>query len=87
MPYKNYMEDAVLDEFNGVLGQLGDICKCQRCKEDMIAWALNRMPVKYVTTDLGNVYTKFHQLKLQSRADIIVQLTEAARVVKENPRH
>ena len=87
MPYKNYMEDAVLDEILGVLDQLEGFCGCERCREDMVAWTLNQLPSKYVTTVLGAAYTKFNQLQAQSRADIVVTLMNAAKVVKANPRH
>ncbi|MDP6685963.1 MAG: late competence development ComFB family protein [Candidatus Omnitrophota bacterium] len=87
MAYRNYMEEAVLEELNDVLAQLKDTCKCERCREDMLAYSLNRLPAKYVVTVLGNVYTKLHQLKAQSKADITVQLMEAVKVIKKSPRH
>ncbi|NQT89982.1 MAG: late competence development ComFB family protein [Candidatus Omnitrophica bacterium] len=87
MAYKNYMEDAVIDELIGVLEQLKEACACERCREDIVTYALNRLPAKYVATDLGNVYTKLHQVKAQAKTDIVVRLMEAAKVVKENPRH
>ncbi|MFA4888828.1 MAG: late competence development ComFB family protein [Candidatus Omnitrophota bacterium] len=87
MAFKNYMEDAAVEELTTLLEQSDDICKCEMCREDMVAYALNRLPAKYVATELGNVYTNLNQLKAQSRADIIVQLMEAAKVVKEKPRH
>ena len=87
MAYKNYMEDAVIEELNGVLDQLKGVCKCEKCREDMVAWALNQLHSKYVVTDLGHVYTKLNQLKTQAKADIVVQLMDAAKMVKANPRH
>lgn len=87
MAYKNYMEEAVVSELNGALEQLTDVCKCEKCREDMAAYALNRLPPKYVVTFLGNVYTKLNQLKAQTMADIIVRLMEAAKVVSGKPRH
>ena len=87
MAYRNYTEDAVIDELVGVLDQLKDNCKCEKCRQDIIAYALNRLPAKYVVTDLGGVYTKLHQFKTQTRADITIQLVEAAKVVKAKPRH
>lgn len=87
MSYKNYMEDAVIEELTTLLEQSRDICKCEMCREDIVAYALNRLPAKYVATELGNIYTHLNQLKAQSRADIIVQLMEAAKVVKAKPRH
>jgi len=87
MAYHNYMEYAVIEELTSLLETLIDTCKCERCREDMAAYALNRLAAKYVATDLGNAYTKLSQLKVQARTDIIVQLMEALKVVKANPRH
>lgn len=87
MAFKNYMEDAIIEELNSLFKGMKDICKCERCREDMVAWSLNRLPAKYVATDLGNVYTKLNQVKVQSKADIVVVLTKAANLVKEKPRH
>lgn len=87
MAYKNYMEEATVGELNDILEQMEDICKCERCREDIVAYALNRLSPKYVVTELGNMYTKLNQIKAQSKTDIIVQLMDAAKVVKEKPRH
>ncbi len=87
MAYKNYMEEAVVDELNGVIDQLDNVCKCEVCRQDMVAWSLNRLPAKYVVTSLGHIYTKMNQLKTQTRADILVRLLEAAKVVRGKPRH
>ncbi len=87
MAYRNYMEDAVVEELNSVLAQLKKACKCERCREDIAAYTLNRLPARYVVTELGNVYTKWNQLKAQTKADITVQLMEAAKAVGAKPRH
>ncbi len=86
MPYKNYMEEVVFHELRDIIEEL-DVCKCERCKEDVAAWTLNRLPSKYVVTDLGYAYTKLNQLKSQAKADVIVFLMQAAEIVKESPRH
>jgi len=87
MSLKNYMEDAVVTELNSVLEKLDGACDCEKCREDIVAYSLNRLSPKYVVTDLGNVYTKLNQLQAQSQADIVVKLLEAAKVVKAKPRH
>ncbi|MFH1791751.1 MAG: late competence development ComFB family protein [Candidatus Omnitrophota bacterium] len=87
MGYRNYMEDAVLGELGGVLENMKDMCKCEKCRQDIVCYALNRLPAKYVSTDLGNAYTKLHQIRVQTKADIAVQLMEGVKIVKDNPRH
>jgi len=82
MVFRNY-EEAVIEELASLLKDLKDVCKCEKCRQDIVTYTLNRMLAKYVVTDLGNVYTKLNQLKAQSRADIIVKMMEAAKIVKE----
>lgn len=84
---KNYTEQEVLREVDVVLEQIEDICKCQKCRQDIIAWALNRLPARYAVTDLGNAWTKIDQQRPQTKAEITVRLLEAVKVVKANTRH
>ncbi|MDP2928757.1 MAG: late competence development ComFB family protein [Candidatus Omnitrophota bacterium] len=46
MAFRNYMEEAVIEELNGVLEQLEGACKSEKCRQDMTAYALNRLPAK-----------------------------------------
>ena len=87
MLYRNYMEDAALEELDEVLDRMDGFCGCEKCRNDMAAWALNRLSPKYVATGSGAIYTKLEQLKAQSRADVVMKLMEAAKVVKAHPRH
>ena len=64
-----------------------DCCTCDDCRNDMIAYALNQLPPKYVATRKGEVYSKTFILRNQHRTDIMAALTKAAKIVKENPRH
>lgn len=84
--YKNVMEDLIEEEFDGLKPSL-DCCTCDDCRNDMIAYALNQLPPKYVATRKGEVYSKTFILRNQHRTDIMAALTKAAKVVKENPRH
>lgn len=87
MVYQNYMEKVVIDNLNSVLEQFPSACHCERCREDIVAWVLNRLPPKYVVTELGLNYTKLNQIAVQAQADVTVLLTQAAQVVLANPRH
>lgn len=44
MEYRNYMEELTAENAEEVLAKYKDICKCQRCKLDIIALALNNLP-------------------------------------------
>lgn len=84
--YKNVMEDLIVEEYESLQPTL-DCCTCEACRNDMIAYALNQLPPKYVATRRGEVYSKTFILRNQHRTDIMAALTKAASVVKENPRH
>jgi competence protein ComFB len=85
--FKNYMEEVVDSTMDEILARDEEICKCDRCKLDIKALALNHLPPKYVVTDIGYVYTKINELVSQFRADIAVAVTNAMKVVRKNPRH
>ena len=84
--YHNIMEDLVEEEYTKAARTLG-CCTCDRCRSDIIAYALNLMPPKYVATQKGEVYSKTFILRNQHYADVLAALSKAASVVKEHPRH
>ena len=87
MLFKNYMEEVVDSTLDEILSHRDDICKCERCRMDIKALALNHLPAKYVVTDMGYVYTKINELEAQFKADVTVAVTNAMKVVRANPRH
>jgi competence protein ComFB len=87
MKIRNYMEDMVSDKLEEMLTEKSDICKCQKCRLDMMVWALNHLPPKYVITEKGRLYTKLTEQELQFRADIVKELTKAVLRVSRNPNH
>jgi competence protein ComFB len=84
---RNYMEEIVDGTMEEILAHRDDICKCERCKLDIKALALNHLPPKYVVTDIGYVYTKVNELENQFKADIAVAVTNAMKIIRANPRH
>jgi len=83
---KNYMEDVVAHVLKNILPDL-DVCRCEICQMDMMAYALNHLPPKYVVTPKGELYSKLSELMQQAEIDVEVALAEAAKVVSRNPRH
>jgi competence protein ComFB len=84
---RNYMEEVVNGTLDEILSYSDDICKCERCKMDIKALALNHLPPKYVVTDIGYIYTKINELESQFKADIAVAVTNAIKIIRKNPRH
>ena len=87
MPIRNYMEEVVDGTMEEILAHRDDACKCERCRMDIKALALNHLPPKYVVTDRGYVYTKINELENQFKADITVAVTNALKVIRAKPRH
>lgn len=84
--YHNIMEDLVEEEYDRAAQTLG-CCTCENCRSDIIAYALNQMPPKYVASHTGEMYSKTFILRNQHYADVLAALSKAAAVVREHPRH
>lgn len=83
---RNHMEDVVTDMLEKMLPRF-DVCKCEVCRKDMIAWALNHLPPKYSVTQQGDLYHRIAEFTPQFEIDVQVALTEAINTISKNPRH
>ena len=83
----NIVEELVKKTMPNVLVSIPDICTCERCEADRLAYVLNSIPAKYVVTHKGRLYAKLAALEQQYTTDIIAAVTKAAEVVRENPAH
>jgi competence protein ComFB len=83
----NYMEFVIDHVLPDVLKPYNNICKCERCIEDIKAIALNNLKPMYIVTEKGNVYAKVNELKTQFMTDAITELVRAIEIVSKNPRH
>ena len=86
MEYRNLMEDIVLQNLDSVMAAEGG-CTCDFCNSDVAAYALNHLPAHYVATRQGRLMVKLQSYELQSRADVVAAISEAAVMVSRNPRH
>ena len=84
--YQNVMEPIVESMYDSVKSTL-DCCACPLCRDDIIAYALNQLPPKYVALREGEAYAKQFILRQEHRTEIAAALVHAAAVVRENPRH
>jgi competence protein ComFB len=87
MKIQNYMEDVVAEELEVLLAERDNICKCQKCKYDMMVMTLNRLPPQYVITSKGRLYTKLTEQEAQFKADVVKELTKSITKVSRNPQH
>lgn len=83
----NIMEKMVWDNLDGVVAHTPEACTCERCKADMVAYALNHVKPKYVATEKGEVYARAGYLETSTQVSLITALAEAVRVVSQHPRH
>lgn len=84
---KNYMEDVVLDLINDVWQKEPYICKCEKCKSDVINLTLNRLPPKYCSCLTGEMWTRLAFLEGQKIADVLSIIAESINIVHTNQRH
>jgi competence protein ComFB len=70
-----------------VLPKYPDICKCERCRYDIAAFAANRLTPFYVVSRNGYIFAKTKLLSQQSRADILAEVIKAIEIVSKNPHH
>ena len=83
----NMMEHYVDERLSELLSK-NDCCKCEVCVEDMKAYALNRLPSRYVSTVNGEIFTRITQeMESQPTVDLDVAVMQAITNVGANPRH
>ena len=81
------MEILVLNQIDEALAQYIDICKCQYCRCDIVALALNLLPPRYITSEKGELLLKVASTTVQTRSDVLAALTQAIIRVSNNPKH
>ncbi len=83
----NYMENIVEKNMAMQLAKRRGLCKCERCRMDIMAFALNHLPAKYVVTKKGGIYTRLAEMEFQLNADVTREVYKAIEVVRKNKRH
>lgn len=84
---KNITEILVEQKLDKLLEKEDNCCKCEQCREDMVAYALNLLNPHYVSTDQGQLYTKAKVLSIDYEVEITTALARAIQVVAKHPRH
>jgi len=81
---RNYTEEMVRAYVDQYLPK-EDICDCKRCKLDIIAHMLNKLPPSYGITHRGYLFDKLKELDMQNRVTISDCFYTAVKAVKERP--
>ena len=84
--YRNATEILVEQKLEALWKNF-DCCKCKRCHDDIMAYALNRLPTRYISTSTGELYNKAASLSVEYDVEVVKVLTMAMQVVQEHPRH
>lgn len=82
----NVVEEITAAMLTDVMDRFG-LCKCEKCKADVMAIALNDLTPKYVGTYRGQLFVKLAGYEKQYSTDVLSALTKACIHVKSNPRH
>lgn len=83
---RNLTEDHVADAYRRLAPHFPSFCGCDSCHNDVLIFALNRLPARYVASDEGKAVTEFQLEKGQNRADIDRTLIEGFKTVALSPR-
>lgn len=84
---QNKVEQHVIDAYNGLKSHFPAFCGCDSCRADVLVYALNRLPARYVASTQGTVITELTLEKDQNRATIDVVVMEGFKKVGISPRH
>lgn len=85
---KNFSETEVSLLLEEILKRYDNICKCEKCKLDIKALALNALSTKYIVSEQGEIYTKaLNEVNKQEQINVVMAITKAIDIVSSNPKH
>ncbi|HEV8612067.1 MAG TPA: late competence development ComFB family protein [Gemmatimonadales bacterium] len=82
----NKVEEHAQESYQALRQHFPDFCGCEICQADVLVYALNRLPARYVASEEGRVITELALEKQQNRVSIEVALMEGFRKVMASPR-
>jgi competence protein ComFB len=83
---RNLVEAAVTAAYEGIRPRFPEFCGCATCREDVLVYALNRLPPRYVSSTTGSAVTGVNLEGDQERAKIEVTVIDGIRQVDRSPR-
>jgi competence protein ComFB len=82
----NRVEEHVQDAYKALQARFPDFCGCDVCRADVLVYALNRLPARYIASEEGRVLTELDLDSQQNRVNIEVTVLDAFRRVMAQPR-
>jgi competence protein ComFB len=89
MPLKlhNYTETVVRQTLDELLAKREIPCKCEKCRLDIMAIALNNLPPQYYVSQKGEVFAKIIASYMDTRTRVITEIAKAVMQVEKHPQH
>lgn len=81
----NVTEKLVLNKLDATLKKM-NCCRCDRCKEDIVAIALNNLKPNYLVATKDDIKQKIHELQ-DIGSEVTTEVIKAVLIVRKNPRH
>jgi len=82
----NIVEEMVRQKVNELIKDI-DMCKCEKCRLNACAIALNALPCHYVTTEKGALLAKITSTEVDYQTNVTIEVTKALMIVKGRPLH
>lgn len=86
MAIVNIMEGIVEEKIEKLIEET-DYCKCEDCRHDMMAFALNMLQPRYVNSRKGELFGRIDSTKYQNSVDIEIAVSKAIETVGKSPKH
>ncbi len=83
---RNILEEMVDFRVDDLMQKSG-ICCCTRCRADVVTYALNHLPPKYVVSIGGEIFTRVHINQVQFQADVTAAILVAIEKVGKRANH
>lgn len=83
---RNYMEDVILEKYGHTIKML-KACTCEKCKKDIMAYALNELPSHYIAVKPVMIEDTVRELRSSLEVKVSSALIQAVQHVKANPQH
>lgn len=84
---RNYTETVVNQVVNELIARSEGVCKCEKCRFDIMAMALNNLNPQYYVSQKGEVFSKLLANYVETRNRVIKEVTKASIAVNKNPHH
>ncbi len=82
----NRSEELVYETIERLIDEGADMCTCEECVLDLVAWTLNHVTPRYYTSLLSPL-TPDPALERKVRVEIDLAIASGLKKLKEHPHH